>query len=174
MLRLKVVKKGSTSRDGPGCTAARRHISWARYGFHLSSSTSRHAKQRSATSSQREEVGRKKSYRKDGTRNTPRTATLRAAQYSLWLRQCQSFDSSPSPNVSRSMDGGPGGTSAIVPLEQLFPVACDGGGSRHCPSSSFLLLSRILLVLAPFALPSVLLTLASTCLFSLLIHPFLS
>ena len=60
VLRLKVVKKGSTSRDGPGSTAARRHISWARYGFHLKSSTSRHAKQHSAPSSQRDEVGQKK------------------------------------------------------------------------------------------------------------------
>ena len=58
----------------------------------------------------------------------------RFTQHSCAHRQYQSFDSSSSPDVSHSMDGGPGGTSVKALREQFFPVAAGGGASRHSPT----------------------------------------
>ena len=78
---------------------------------------------------------KKKTQPKGKDTQHPRTTTVWAAQCSLRVRQHQSFDSSSSPDVSRSMNGGPDGTSTTAPREELFPVA-GGGDSRHGPSSS--------------------------------------
>ena len=43
---------------------------------------------------------------------------------------------------SRSKGGGRSWTSIFEQLEQLCPFAGGGGGSRHCPSSSLVLLCR--------------------------------